>query len=44
MAMPGLPTGALGVGVGVDDVFGAGDIVRVGTIVRVDEALGPAVG
>jgi hypothetical protein len=44
MAMPGLPTGALALWVGFGDVFGVGTIVRVGTLGRAGEALGPAVG
>jgi hypothetical protein len=43
MAMPGLPTEAQALCLGVGDVFRPRDIVRVGTIVRVHEALGPAV-
>jgi hypothetical protein len=55
MVMPGLPLGLLVLWVGVGDgfevggvlvgeVFGAGEIVRVGTTARVGDALGPAVG
>jgi hypothetical protein len=54
--MPGLPTGALALLVGVGEVFGVGDIARagavvrvgeivlVGTIVRVGDMVEPAVG
>jgi hypothetical protein len=35
--MPGLPTGALALWVGVGDVFGVGDIARAGAVERVGE-------
>ena len=35
--MPGLPTGALALWVGVGDVFGVGDIARAGAVERLGE-------